>query len=115
MELVGEKNHAHEGQRVNCAAVGPDRMLYTGGDDKVSTCARSCFHCSLGGDVWIGRLFRLLCTGRHEKVSTRRRISCVHGPCLCTLEWHPSPASGAGFAQMAAKMVLKSCACRLRP
>ena len=50
MELVGEKNHAHEGQRVNCAAVGPDRMLYTGGDDKVSPCGRTCCHCSLGGD-----------------------------------------------------------------
>eukprot|EP00891_Asterochloris_glomerata_P007760 jgi/Astpho2/7760/Aster-07599 len=35
MELVGEKNNAHEGQRINCAAVGPDRMLYTGGDDKL--------------------------------------------------------------------------------
>ena len=41
MELVGEKNSAHEGQRVNCAAVGPDRMLYTGGDDKVSTRRRT--------------------------------------------------------------------------
>ena len=35
MELVMEAPAAHGGARVNCAAVGPDGNLYTGGDDKV--------------------------------------------------------------------------------
>ena len=34
MELVMEAPAAHGGARVNCAAVGPDGNLYTGGDDK---------------------------------------------------------------------------------
>jgi hypothetical protein len=37
MELVMEAANAHEGGRVNCAAIGPDGNLYTGGDDKVRT------------------------------------------------------------------------------
>ena len=109
MELVGEVNNAHEGQRVNCAAVGPDRMLYTGGDDKVSICGRTCCHCWLGGDMCIKRLSRSLCTGRFEKVSTRRRTRCVCGPHLGTLEWHPSPASGSQDRELVSR------ACRLRP
>lgn len=40
MELVMEARGAHEGGRVNCAAVGPDGNLYTGGDDKVCDAAR---------------------------------------------------------------------------
>lgn len=35
MELVQDVQKAHEGGRVNCAAVGADGNLYTGGDDKV--------------------------------------------------------------------------------
>ncbi|EIE23228.1 WD40 repeat-like protein [Coccomyxa subellipsoidea C-169] len=35
MELVMEAANAHEGGRVNCAAIGPDGNLYTGGDDKL--------------------------------------------------------------------------------
>ena len=37
LELVMEVKKAHEGQRIQCAAVAPDGCLYTGGDDKVST------------------------------------------------------------------------------
>ena len=35
MELVQAIPRAHEGARVNCAAIGADGNLYTGGDDKV--------------------------------------------------------------------------------
>lgn len=35
LELVQEVKKAHDGQRVQCAAAGPDNFLYTGGDDKV--------------------------------------------------------------------------------
>ena len=35
LELVMEVRKAHEGQRIQCAAVAPDGFLYTGGDDKV--------------------------------------------------------------------------------
>ena len=35
MELVMEEKAAHDGSRVNCAAIGADGNLYTGGDDKV--------------------------------------------------------------------------------
>lgn len=35
MELVMEERNAHDGGRINCATVGPDGNLYTGGDDKV--------------------------------------------------------------------------------
>lgn len=35
LELVMEVKKAHEGQRIQCAAVAPDGCLYTGGDDKV--------------------------------------------------------------------------------
>ena len=35
MELVEKVKNAHDGQRVQCTAVGPDNFLYTGGDDKV--------------------------------------------------------------------------------
>ncbi|BDA50211.1 probable pre-mRNA-splicing factor prp46 at C-terminar half [Coccomyxa sp. Obi] len=35
MELVMEERNAHDGGRINCAAVGPDGNLYTGGDDKL--------------------------------------------------------------------------------
>lgn len=37
LELVMEVKKAHEGQRIQCAAVAPDGCLYTGGDDKVTT------------------------------------------------------------------------------
>lgn len=37
LELVMEVKKAHEGQRIQCAAVAPDGCLYTGGDDKVGT------------------------------------------------------------------------------
>ena len=36
MELVTDVKNAHNSQRVQCAAIGPDNHLYTGGDDKVS-------------------------------------------------------------------------------
>ena len=36
LELIMEVKNAHEGQRIQCGAVGPDGFLYTGGDDKVS-------------------------------------------------------------------------------
>ncbi|KAL3152801.1 WD repeat-containing protein 90 [Trebouxia sp. C0009 RCD-2024] len=35
LELVMEVKKAHEGQRIQCAAVAPDGCLYTGGDDKL--------------------------------------------------------------------------------
>ena len=35
LELVMEVRAAHEGQRIQCGAIGPDGFLYTGGDDKV--------------------------------------------------------------------------------
>ena len=35
MELVQDVKRAHEGGRINCATVGADGNLYTGGDDKV--------------------------------------------------------------------------------
>ncbi len=35
MELVQAIPRAHEGGRVNCATIGADGNLYTGGDDKV--------------------------------------------------------------------------------
>lgn len=37
MELVQDVRRAHEGGRINCAAIGADGNLYTGGDDKVLT------------------------------------------------------------------------------
>lgn len=37
LELVMEVQKAHDGQRIQCAAVAPDGCLYTGGDDKVGT------------------------------------------------------------------------------
>ncbi len=46
MELVMEAANAHEGGRVNCAAIGPDGNLYTGGDDKVR--GLNCKDCSCG-------------------------------------------------------------------
>ena len=36
LELVMEVKKAHDGHRVQCAAVAADGCLYTGGDDKVS-------------------------------------------------------------------------------
>lgn len=44
MELVMEVKNAHNSQRVQCAAIGPDNHLYTGGDDKVSQHRLSCRH-----------------------------------------------------------------------
>lgn len=35
LELVMEVRAAHEGQRIQCGAIGPDGFLYTGGDDKL--------------------------------------------------------------------------------
>lgn len=35
LELVMEVKKAHKGQRIQCASIGPDGFLYTGGDDKV--------------------------------------------------------------------------------
>lgn len=35
LELIMEVKNAHEGQRIQCGAVGPDGFLYTGGDDKL--------------------------------------------------------------------------------
>lgn len=35
LELVMCIEKAHDGGKVHCAAVGPDRNLYTGGEDKV--------------------------------------------------------------------------------
>jgi pleiotropic regulator 1 len=35
MELVGEVKKAHDKQKIQCMAVGPDGYLYTGGDDKL--------------------------------------------------------------------------------
>lgn len=35
LELMMEVRGAHEGTRIYCAAVGPDGVLYTGGDDKL--------------------------------------------------------------------------------
>lgn len=35
MELVQDVKRAHDSGRVNCAAIGADGNLYTGGDDKV--------------------------------------------------------------------------------
>lgn len=43
LELVQEVKAAHEGQRVQCTAAGPDGFLYTGGDDKVCQCLVSMF------------------------------------------------------------------------
>ena len=43
LELVMEVRKAHDGQRIQCAAVGPDGFLYTGGDDKV--CPSACLAC----------------------------------------------------------------------
>ena len=40
LELVMEVKKAHEGQRIQCAAVAPDGCLYTGGDDKVGCCTQ---------------------------------------------------------------------------
>lgn len=40
MELVQDVKKAHEGGRINCAAIGADGNLYTGGDDKV--CSLAC-------------------------------------------------------------------------
>ncbi len=37
MELVQDVKRAHEGGRINCATIGADGNLYTGGDDKVRT------------------------------------------------------------------------------
>ena len=37
MELVQDVKRAHEGGRINCATIGADGNLYTGGDDKVLT------------------------------------------------------------------------------
>ena len=45
MELVMEERNAHDGGRINCAAVGPDGNLYTGGDDKVPPRSFSCAWC----------------------------------------------------------------------
>ncbi len=36
LELVMEIKKAHDGQRIQCGAIGPDGFLYTGGDDKAS-------------------------------------------------------------------------------
>ncbi len=35
MELVFEADKAHDGERVTCMAMGPNGVLYTGGDDKL--------------------------------------------------------------------------------
>lgn len=35
LEIVVDRSSAHGGERVHCLAVGPDGLLYTGGDDKV--------------------------------------------------------------------------------
>ena len=50
MELVQAIPRAHEGARVNCAAIGADGNLYTGGDDKVRQISRaeSLFLCKQG-------------------------------------------------------------------
>lgn len=35
MELIEQVDKAHDGQRVTCLAVGPNGLVYTGGDDKL--------------------------------------------------------------------------------
>ena len=53
LELVMEVRAAHEGQRIQCGAIGPDGFLYTGGDDKVlsydlshESCGVCCQYCA---------------------------------------------------------------------
>lgn len=35
LEQLVEVAGAHQGEKIHCIAVGPDGILYTGGDDKV--------------------------------------------------------------------------------
>ncbi|KAK9815652.1 hypothetical protein WJX72_007443 [[Myrmecia] bisecta] len=35
LELVMQVANAHDGEKIQCAAIGPDGFLYTGGDDKL--------------------------------------------------------------------------------
>ena len=51
MELIQEVKCAHSGQRVQCATVGPDKFLYTGGDDKVGFGKAKTFLPSLPGSA----------------------------------------------------------------
>jgi pleiotropic regulator 1 len=53
MELVMEAKGAHEGSRVNCAAIGADGNLYTGGDDKVCPDTNHAQCLSRGTAAWI--------------------------------------------------------------
>ncbi len=45
LELVMEVKKAHDGQRIQCGAIGPDGFLYTGGDDKVSASCKTALCC----------------------------------------------------------------------
>ena len=40
LDIVADRSGAHSGERVHCLAVGPDGLLYTGGDDKVGGAGR---------------------------------------------------------------------------
>jgi hypothetical protein len=52
LEIVVDRSSAHGGERVHCLAVGPDGLLYTGGDDKVGggmpTACCGCYGCCEG-------------------------------------------------------------------
>jgi hypothetical protein len=94
LELAGEVAAAHDGQRIHCLAVGPDGVLYTGGDDKVRGAVRvhlSKGQTDMGQDTMATGGARWLL---HGCTHTRGMRSCVwppEGPAMSpgwgSLEW----------------------------
>ncbi len=80
MELLREVQGAHGGERIYCAAIGPDKRLYTGGDDKVR---RRRWRCCWGAAA--GALQRW-----------RRAGSALWG-CCCSLHCSAGRARLAGW------------------
>ena len=53
LDIVADRSGVHSGERVHCLAVGPDGLLYTGGDDKVGGWD-GCDRCAAAGGEWRG-------------------------------------------------------------
>lgn len=81
LEIVVDRASAHGGERVHCLAMGPDGLLYTGGDDKVGggNCAGWAGLRGVAegaGRAYIGRLLRSWQAARSRTCSTCRTCPC---------------------------------------
>lgn len=89
LDLVMCAPAAHEGQRIHCLAMGPDRVLYTGGSDQVR-CACCALPAALGRAV--------LCCSARVRTAEARSSSWTH----LTLSPSCSAAAAAALGPCAA-------------